>query len=591
LQNGVDTSTEQYVAVNLTGPLALRLHAEVGSAFWVTDGVQGASTRHVVTDREGLDLQLPDEGLRTLTLYGETPARVALSAPSLNGWILDEPPALIEERFEVLPDVRKRNHYRLDRQSPVVLTAALEQPWIGLDVRGELVANVTARPLELQATWKDERGTALGDVAYRAIAERSLFERLNTSPVTDAVTVRLRVPEGATRLEVRGDANLVLAPFVAEPEVLVAVRSPPYDIEPPEGLVWRYTPQTLSPISGVRPDNLIDLRAHGRELVLYEQVRLEPLEGRGQKIAARVLSPVERTTERALLSLLTPLGPAQAFTAAGGSTATSTFSVLPGGVNSWALLTGGAAAQRLRFDAATLGAPLGAPAELEWTLLAPRQALGQPWSLLLDGQEVLQQELAFTTARGNQLITSGEHRVMLQADPGVVLALRARTLGAEKAGAGAFKQQSVVHAPERTGLTFPFTRLEGELLSLVVVLAVQGGTINANLQYAIDHAEPKRHSSFFHRQTEPGATLPVVFGQFGQGLIWDADNGGRGTSPDGLARIVIPVGDDLLVGKHTLTLSVAGLRKGERAWLRVVAVGRKLDAANGGEVTAAPTVP
>lgn len=584
LQSGVDTSPEQQVALNLNGALALRLHAEVGTAFWVKDGEEGASTRHVVSDPAGLDLQLPDNGLRTVTLYSEAPHRVALSAPTLQGWIPGEPPALIEERFEVLPDVRKRNHYRLDNQLPIVVSAAPEQPWIGLFVRGELVPNVTARPLEFKAVWKDDGGKFLGEVAYRAHSERSLFERLDSSPVTDYVTVRLRVPEGATRLEVRGDPSLVAAPFVAEPMVPVAVRSPPYDVEPPEGLAWRYSPLTLSPISGVRPDNLSELRAHGRELALYEQVRLEPLEGRGTQIVARVLQPIERTTERSLLSLVTPLGPAIAARAERGSSATSSFSSLPGGVNSWVLLSSADQGQRLRFVPATAGAGTGA-AELEWTLLAPKQSLGEPWSLALDGQALVQQELAFTTARGNQLIASGEHRVALQAGPDVLVALRAKPLGSQLQ---AFKQQSVVHAPQRTGLTFPFTRGPGELLSVVVVLAVQGQSEHANLQYAIDHGEPKRHSSFFHRETEPGATLPVTFGAYGRGLIWDADNGGRGKSPDGLERIVIPLGDDLVLGKHALTLSVAGLRKDERAWLRVVVVGRKLDATHGGEVVTGP---
>jgi hypothetical protein len=163
------------------------------------------------------------------------------------------------------------------------------------------------------------------------------------------------------------------------------------------------------------------------------------------------------------------------------------------------------------------------------------------------------------------------------------LAVRAKTVG-NKPALAQLKQQSVVHAPARTGLTFPFTRERGELPSLVVVLAVQGETQNAMLQYSIDRGEPRRHRSFFHRETEAGAVLPVAFGQYARGLIWDADNGGRGKSPDGLARLVIPLGDDLEPGRHSLTLSLSGLRANERGWLRVVLVGRKLDAAHGGEV-------
>jgi hypothetical protein len=574
LEAGVDTSPEQQIALNLSGALALRVHAEVGSAIVLQDGAEGTTTRHVVTEAAGLELQLPDSGLRTVTLYAETQRRVAFSAPTAEGWLWAEPPALVDERFEVLPDIRKRNHYKLDRRSAVVVSVAPSQPWAGFDVRSELPPGVPLRALEFDAQWTDERGLPLARLTYRARAERSSFERLNTLAVTDLATVRLRVPDGAHRLELYGESHLALAPFVPEPEVHVAVRSPPYDLEPPQGQVWRYTPQALSPITGVRPDNLSELRMQGRELVLYEQVRLEPIEGRGNRIVPRVLKPVERTTERALLSWVAD--------AAVGSVATN---LAP----TWVVLSSAEPESRLRFEAAsrTLTGVKDAAAEFEWTLLAPKTALGETWAVSVDGEPLIEQELAFTTARGNQLIVQGEHQVQLQASPGVLLAVRAKPLGGITQGPTpptAYKQQSVVQVPERSGLTFPFRREPGELLSLVVVLAVQGETAAANAQYAIDRGRPRTHDSFFHRETEPGAIAPITFGQHGRGLIWDADNGGRGKSPDGLARLVIALGDDLEVGHHTLTLNVSGLRGKDRAWVRAVAVGRQIDAARGGEV-------
>ncbi|HEX2734048.1 MAG TPA: hypothetical protein VHM70_20710 [Polyangiaceae bacterium] len=572
LDTGFDSAFDKRAAINLTGATALRVQAEPGTHVWLEEPGSPAS-EHVVGDASGIELQLPDQGLRTVAIYSATPAHLTLSTAVRDGILFAEPPRLIGERFEVLPDVRQRNHYRLDPKLPLIVSVAAEQPWLGVDVRGELPASELERNIEFVGVWKDRAGKVIGRAEQRALAERSQFELLQGLAVTDLSTVRLRVPEQAAVLELYGEPTLALAPFVPEPDVLEPVRKPPYDLIPPEGYVWRYTPQILSPITGIRPDNVSDLRTQSRELVLFEQARLEPIAGLGIPIVARILSATERTSERALLSRVAPEG------------------VNAGLVSNWVILSPADGARSVRTDwGQPFGSPLpaaaassGSRAELEWMVLAPKQLLGQPWTLRVDDQPLHADELSFATGRGIELLSVGKHSMRVEAAPELLLAVRAKPINlaprdadTNAQGSDSYKLQSVVEFPLGHDLVFPFRREPGELLSLVLIGALQGTAQSAQVQFAIDGGKPRIHDQFFHRATEASGVQSLSFGEYGDGLVWDAANGGRGKNPDHLARVVIPLGDDLVVGNHRLTLGLGAIKAPNKVWLRVVLVGRKL---------------
>lgn len=550
---GLETSESQRLAINVSGPLTLRVRANRTTQVHV-DVVGGETPSvHAVAAERWIDLLVESEGLGTVVLFSDPPSQLSLSAPLEQAARLftTEPPQQSGQRIKIAPDISIQSFYRLDPVAPLVIGVAPGQTRTGLSVRSSLTKRGAEADL-VRVTWQGAQQTELSSVELRLRFEPSLFERLDGQPVTEKQIAQLHVPPGAQRLLVYGADYLLLAPFVEEPGVEQVSYLPPFDQPPPEGLSWLHAPMAVKNWALIRPDNEAALREANRAAKLQAQIRLEPKVIEDAAILPRTLEPTRETLSRPVFTPTT-YSPRHPFPD-----------------NGWVML-GGARPER-----AVTVPELG---EVSTLYLADTERLGHEFAVLAGAQAVHRGTLAFR---------SGAHRLELA--PGVVeLATQGLGTGglllvqaAPATGGMILKRQTFYALEQGERLDFAFRRSEAELLTVVVMVVTERGRARVVLEHAIDGGTQRgRLDHFYHRASEYSGRHELRTGDLGEALVWSEPFGAAGGEalPDRLGRAVVRLGDDLGAGAHRLTVRHPGgdqRTARNRYWVRAVVVGRVL---------------
>ncbi len=547
------TSRSERLAINVAGALTLRVRSSHTTQVHLEVVGRDAPSVHAVTGGRWVDLSLGDQGLSTVVLFADPPSQLSLSASVADAqqFFGSEPPRRSGKRLEITPDVSYQPVYRLREAEPVTLGVAPGQSRAGLSVRSVAPQAEVAVQRSVRVVWQDAKQVELSRAELRSSLEPSAFEQIEGLPVTERQLAQLHVPSGAAQLLIFGAEDLVLTPFVQEPGVMEVRYRPPYDQLPPEGLRWLHAPLDIKDWALVRPDNEPLLRQAGRTALLRSQIRLEPSASEDAAIASRTLESRADALKRPVFAPTT-YSPQYAFPD-----------------YAWVLLSADRPEREVSVPEA---------GELSILYLADGDRLGEKWSVRVDGSAVHQGTLAFR---------SGGRRLALA--PGVVK-LSAEGLGpgglllaqAAPQGGGVIVKRQSFYALDRGGrLDFDFRRKPNELLTVVVMLATEGGNADVELIHRIDGGrDDGRSNHFYHRTTEYAGRHRLRTGEQGEALIWSEPFETRGkTLPDRLGRVSIPLGDDLGAGPHRVTLQHPGSSDGtgrNRYWVRAVLVGRVL---------------
>ncbi len=574
LEAGLESSPDQRLALNLSGPVNLRVQSSEAVQIVVELVGQDATTRHAVPKGRSIELSLgaaPTPGeARSVVLYAEPRSLLSLSAPLEDAprFMGSEPLRQVGGRLEVRPALSYQPAYSLHPEEPITLGLGPGQPRIGFSVRSKGVPEAralapecqgtgTPRPLtrpterHIRATWHDAAGAELSRSDLRLYLRLSCFERIDGLPASERALAHLHVPARASELRLFGDADLVVSPFVPEPGVEEIVLSPPYDLPPPIGLRWRHAPTELKDWAVIRADNDAALRSAGRIGSLQAQVRLSPVEEADPAVAPRTLEPSGEALSRPVFS----------------PTTYSTRYPFPD--YGWVMLS----EERPERDIVVPSSGV-----VQGLYLADIERLGQVWTVLSAGTPNYSGPLAFRSGTRQLELPPGQVRLGFEGlGPGGLLFAQAAP-----AGGGVIVRRQTFHAldPGRS-LQFEFRRREGELLAVAVTIATPGGNANIELEHAVDQGRTEdRAAQFYRRTSQYAAEHALRTGAEGQALIWSEPfTADARTLPDRLGRLVIPLGDDLTVGSHRLRLrhrpggNPAG---GKRYWVRAVLVGRVL---------------
>jgi hypothetical protein len=207
--------------------------------------------------------------------------------------------------------------------------------------------------------------------------------------------------------------------------------------------------------------------------------------------------------------------------------------------------------------------------------LADAERLGASWSLLSDAQPLHTGTIAFRSGARRFELPPGQFELGVEGlgSGGLLLAQAAPSAG------GVIVKRQTFHALDPgERLDFDFRLARGELASVVVTVATEGGNRTLDLAHSIDQgSRSQRADHFQHRTSDYERQHRLRTGELGRALIWSEPFEPRAeTLPDRLARISIPLGDDLAPGPHRLTLRhPKGLGPAlSRYWVRAVLVGR-----------------
>jgi hypothetical protein len=596
-QLGMDVGPGRSLALNVRGAPRLEVESRAGQIVRVTDGAETQSVRTPETGR--VTVQLAEGGARTVSLAATTPTRLRVFVePAARELFLGEHElTTIDGRVHVGPDMRRHRLLRLDPEQPVVLRVPPGQSFFGLTVRARLLDSPSldgALPLpafiegSVRARWSQ------GSVAEtRVRLEPSQFDYFGDDHfASERATLQLRVPPGAERLELFGDPVLSVLPWTEEPGVTDAELTLPYRsalvelagaTHPTPGsdglarvsaapsigadaastLRWRHADHEQRPWAPLWPENGEALQVAGRVLELLTQARLEGTEPR--------LS--EARPERALVPELAVLRRQLITERPAGSAETE---------GAWSWLAAGRGSVQVPAEGAGAGL-------LEVLYRAEETALGGTLGLLVDGVPAAEETLVLASGKLRVPVAPGAHGVELRSPRGDLLAF---AKAPPAAGGRALRAHTTFAlTPSRT-LTFAVDKTEAEPLLLVLIVATEGKQPFA-LSYAVDGGRAARRAGeFYRRTTEDAGIFEAVGGQDGRALLWEAERPPNSAAqfPDGLAKLRIPLGDDLSRGVHRVTLrllsrggarvaqrggavDVSGTTPEETVWVRAVLVG------------------
>lgn len=365
------------LAFNVFGVVELELAAPTGAALTWSDGQQHANELSVMGNDERQTLQVGRSDVTsTLVLRSaepsDIPVRVTLrredGAAAIGG-----AEAAGSDRLEIVPLALRSTYYRLDPEQPVALEIAPGQTVLGVTLRAH-----ADRP----RGWLE---ASLGALRTRSQVELipSEFERwADGESASDERELFLHIPPGVTRVELRGDSALAVAPFTYDPDVEADRLAGPFQRPLPLGWQWRYADYDLRHRVSTKSLDHEQLIADGRSLELRSQARvIEPpprtplpemaLEPRGEGVRRHLVLPLVRGAGR------------------------------PERDSAWVTLD-----RSRRVQVASAGARAG-QARLRYRI-APEH-LGQRLALSVDGLPRLSEQPVTTSADINLVLSPGEH--------------------------------------------------------------------------------------------------------------------------------------------------------------------------------------
>lgn len=565
----VEIGPERAAALNVGGPIELRVHAGPGAELALRDGHE--PLRLLRADEAG-DVVVRSAGTLPRTLAIEATrlvqARFSLT-PEAAAALIGQPrlrPAAAG-RLELAPEIRLVRYARLAWHEPVRVHRAPGQTLVGVTVRGTLsgAAPSVAAPGRLQARWVDGRGrvqhatftpelaASRFDVWFtaRAPAPELATQRaagwLTGELTTESHSTMWRWPEAVTQLELYGDPTLFVNLWTDEPDVEESVLESSYQLTLAEDQHWRHAPYAVKAWAPILPDNDAELDTASRVLQLAGQVRLETRAPPSVPLPERSIAPEGQPLRRELLTReLLPFGAA-----------------LP--QSGWTVL---GAPTELRVDAAAL-----ARGGLELVYRAEGARLGEPLQVLVDGSVAHDEPLIVRSGRVRLELPPGNHRVAVDGLGADGMAL---VRAAPARGGAIVRSHGVFELTTRQPLDFVIEQRRGERLTLLLFVVTEPGTRDFSLLYDVDGGQPRlQRGAFYRRATTPSGALTGVAGSDAAGRLWELERPGLGAGsfPDGVARAAVVLGDDLEPGRHRVRIRRGPAQRGG-IWLRAVLVGQ-----------------
>jgi len=574
---GFTVGERHAAAINVMGPVEMDVIAPPGRTVQVSEG--GTTARIVTVGENGLlHLSSDRKEPRSFIFDGKGDdflLRFVLPEAFQRAQIGDLTALPFEgNRLEVRPDVRVVKYLKLDPDRPVVARVAPDQPFLGLLLRAELPPDAPPdAPLEAMSgtvvarwgpgpneraelvqtlprsrfeRWGRPRDARAADVDADD-AQKGSGDRMDAD-ATDPRRAILRVPNGVEKIEIIGDAHMRVHMRVLDPGVPEDILRMPYQVELKEREIWRYAPFDIRTWTPIRAHNQDELERSGRIADLYEQVRIE-LRGGGQASSdatkpERILVPDGAPVRRRFL--------AKAELAAK--------ELLP--PDGWTALVN---EQPLKLGVAYGGAR---GARLKIVYRAHPSQLGGTAELWINGKREAEQPLATLAGALRANPKAGIHDVEIR---GIGDGL-AYADAAPWEGGPIVRRRDVFELPAKQPLTFTFRQRPNESLTLVLFAITEGSSRPFTIHYTIDGGKPRqRKGMFFRTITAPSGDLGGRTGDPLSGLLWEAKRSAKEArkNPDGMARVKIPIGDDLEPGVRTIKIESA-----DRLWIGAVLVGQ-----------------
>lgn len=539
---------------NFSAGASLRVRSRTATRLWLSTTSSKQASFHDIEAGAMIKLELEDQGLSSAVLTADPEAELSVSTSIdmaqhfLNG----DSFSLLHGRLEVLPDFRELSGYVLDEDEPVISSFAPRQQELGLTFRllnPRINANHDHNPRVL--FW-DNMGQVVSQSQLNLRFSESAFDEVFGAPVSAPTSIRLHRPEKAVSVAVYGSSQVLVVPFVTDPDFDELNYRAPYNVVLPEALRFRYAPQLLPRRAVLRPDNLVQLREQDKVMRITAQVRLETRNEANPRIAPRVLQPTGTAQRRFLF-------------------APSTYSPrYPFPDNGWAMLSSQRPQRNLR--------PLSDRQPVLLSYRADPAALGHPWSISVDSEQLLSETVN---------LLSGNRRIVIPPAGGL---LKLAGLGngglvvarAKPQGGGRFlKRQQVYHLPPGQQLHFQFNRKKRELLTLAIGVLTTHGNAPVHLEHQIDSGiRPAELLHYMIRPTEWRGNHRTRTGNRGRALLWSKPEQPPTESlPDRLGGVYVAMGDDLPPGSHELFIrnlsrDISSTRN--QMWIRAVLVGRAL---------------
>jgi len=518
---------QRALAFNVFGVVELELSAPTGSALSWSDGQQNSSQLSVMGNAERQTLIVGRSELTsTLVLRSaepvDVPVRATIRRENAAALISSAEPAG-PERLEIVPYWLRSTYYRLDPEQAVALEVAPGQNVLGVTVRA-----YAERP----GGWLEATLGAFSTRTEVALAA-SEFERwADGESACDERELFLQLPAGVTRVELRGDSALYIAPFTYDPEIQEDRLAGPFQRALPAGSEWRYADYDIRHRVGIRSLAHEQLVAEGRTLELHAQARvIEPpphaplpevaLEPRGSNVRRHLVLPLLRAPGR------------------------------PPRDSAWVAL------DRSRRVLIASAGPRAGRAKLRYRLLP--EHLGQTLSLSVDGSPLRSEQPVTTSADVELSLPPGEHVFELAG----LGAGDAALLEAAAAPREPLLRQRITYRLERGAtLEYRVQKRADEVRLISFAYAEQPGDVA--LSFALsgktspDFADS--HSALSGRLEGPAAALSGAW-------FWES------SEPLQLAefRDGVTLGADLLRG--AVSLKLKNETRG-RLWLTLVLVGQ-----------------
>ncbi len=548
---GFGVGRQRPALLNVRGGLELWVEGTLGTTVFLQDEARepewqtiGASSRvHFV---------LASQGPRSIAVWSEPAANLRFwASKGAKGQILGSP-GLLErgEQLELVPDYRFQRFWDLDPNQPLRYESEMGQGAFGVVLRGAAADSATEAKADVSVRWEGPKGRILEHSdALELTLPVSGAASAEDITLSDTEARLLLPPQGARAMLLTGSTATAVSVWVQEPFVPGGVLEPAYRDELGSGRVWKSAPFEQRATATLLPDGSLELTRAGRSSSVRVLPRIateEPAIGDPEE---RVLRPRGATASRHIYRKALHIGGTP----------------LP--EQGWLLFETG---QEKSIVVAASESAL-VPIELSYRTCAA--ALGERFTVALDGERTFEQPLLSTMGTVILQVAAGQHRLRVD---GIGACGSALVQVAPAETGPILKRQSVYQLRRGRDLHVPFVRQHGQLGSIVLMVVSEGEAAHYSIGYEFARGAVRRRTGVFARRiTELEGTLVGSTGGQERTSLSQADVSlGEREGKDFLGKEVIRLGDDLAVGEQELVLRS---RADLPLWVRAVWVGRVSD--------------
>ncbi len=272
----------RWVAINFEGELPLGISAEANTRVSL-DGEE------ISVGTAPVERILRARGPRTLTLRCETQTALRLFTNEQGTRaLIGERERILpvgQDRFYLLPDLRRVWFYQLNADSPVEVPSVEVEREVVVELRGKIASEEGFSAIDATIRTRDSEGRLVSELPVHLNKERSFYEYFRDGDGTSQEwRQRIRVAAGH-RVEISGSPNTWVRLKAVHEDTMERTRSPWREDLVGSDKGWLFEPRELTALARVRPVDYSRLAREGRLERLVEQVRLEQLD-EGEDAAA-----------------------------------------------------------------------------------------------------------------------------------------------------------------------------------------------------------------------------------------------------------------------------------------------------------------